>query len=155
MRRDSATAMDRCIISGCRIMTSEETSMFTPDTYRARRARLKKDIGSGLLLFLGNDEVGITYRANTYPFRQDSTFLYFWGVDQPGLAALIDIDQDTDTLFGDDQTMADVVWSGPLPTLEERGAPAGISATAPGKALAERVNAALREGRRVHFLAPY
>ena len=130
-------------------------SMFTPDMYRARRARLKKDIGSGLLLFLGNDEVGITYTANTYPFRQDSTFLYFWGVDQPGLAALIDIDQDTDTLFGDDQTMADVVWSGPLPTLAERAAPAGISAHAPAKALAQHVSAAIREGRRVHFLAPY
>ena len=129
--------------------------MFTPETYRARRARLKKDIGSGLLLFLGNDEVGITYTANAYPFRQDSTFLYFWGVDQPGLAALIDIDQDTETLFGDDQTMADVVWSGPLPTLAERGAPAGISTYAPAKALAERVEAAIRDGRRVHFLAPY
>ena len=130
-------------------------SMFTPDMYRARRARLKKDLGSGLLLFLGNDEVGVTYMANTYPFRQDSTFLYFWGVDQPGLAALIDIDQDAETLFGDDQTMADVVWSGPLPTLAERGAPAGITAYAPAKALADRVGAAIREGRRVHFLAPY
>src|SRR5688500_11997480 len=130
-------------------------SMFTPDTYRARRARLKKDIGSGLLLFLGNDEVGITYTANTYPFRQDSTFLYFWGVDQPGLAALIDIDQDTDTLCGDDQTMADVVWSGPLPTLAERAAPAGAPAHAPAKAWAEHGSAAIRGGGRVHFLAPY
>ncbi len=139
-------------------MPSEEMtkmSMFTPDTYRARRARLKKDIGSGLLLFLGNDEVGITYMANTYPFRQDSTFLYFWGVDQPGVAALIDIDRDTETLFGDDQTIADVVWSGPLPTLADRCAPAGIGAHAPANALAELVGAAVREGRRVHFLAPY
>src|SRR5215216_2738322 len=123
-----------CIISGCRIMTAEgndEMSMFTPDTYRARRARLKKDIGSGLLLFLGNDEVGITYTANTYPFRQDSTFLYFWAVDQPGVTALIDIDQDSETLFGDEQTMADVVWSGPLPTLADRCAPAGITVHAP------------------------
>ena len=130
-------------------------SMFTPDTYRARRSRLKKDIGSGLLLFLGNDEVGITYMANTYPFRQDSTFLYFWGVDQPGLAAVIDIDQDTDILFGDDQTMADVVWSGPQPTLADKGEPAGITAHAPTTALADQVSAALRAGRRVHFLAPY
>jgi Xaa-Pro aminopeptidase len=130
-------------------------SMFAPDTYRARRARLKKDLGSGLLLFLGNDEVGITYTANTYPFRQDSTFLYFWGVDQPGLAAVIDVDQDTETIFGDDQTMADVVWSGPLPTLAERAAPAGVTAHAPAKSLAERVRGAIREGRRVHFLAPY
>src|SRR5687767_3469507 len=130
-------------------------SMFAPDTYRARRARLKTDVDSGLLLFLGNEEVGITYTANTYPFRQDSTFLYFWGVDQPGLAALIDIDQNTETLFGDDQTMADVVWSGPLPTLADRGAPAGITRHASAKALAELVGDAVREGRQVHFLAPY
>lgn len=126
--------------------------MFTPDTYRARRARLKKDVGSGLLLFLGNEEVGINYAANVYPFRQDSTFLYFWGVDQPGVSALIDIDGDTETLFGDEQTMADVVWSGPLPTLAERCAPAGIASYAPAAALAERLNG---QGQRVHFLAPY
>jgi Xaa-Pro aminopeptidase len=129
--------------------------MFTPDTYRARRARLKKDIGSGLVLFLGNDEVGITYAANVYPFRQDSTFLYFWNVDQPGVAALIDIDGDTETLFGDDQTVADVVWSGHLPTMADKCAPAGIAAHAPMSALDERIKAAIGEGRRVHFLAPY
>jgi len=136
-------------------MTAEENVMFTPETYRARRTRLKKDVGSGVLLFLGNEEVGINYMANVYPFRQDSTFLYFWGVDQPGVAALIDIDQDTETLFGDDQTVADVVWSGPLPTLADRCAPAGIASHAPVKALADRLRAAIGAGRRVHFLAPY
>jgi Xaa-Pro aminopeptidase len=129
--------------------------MFTPDTYRARRNRLKQDIGSGLLLFLGNEEVGMNYTANVYPFRQDSTFLYFWAVDQPGVAALIDIDEQTETLFGDDQTMADIVWSGPLPTLEDRCAPAGIPAHAANATLADRLSAALRQGRKVHFLAPY
>jgi Xaa-Pro aminopeptidase len=129
--------------------------MFTPDTYRARRNRLKKDIGSGVLLFLGNDEVGMNYTANIYPFRQDSTFLYFWAVDQPGVAAMIDIDADTETLFGDDQTVADIVWSGPLPTLADRSATAGIASTAPMATLATRLNAAIAQGRRVHFLAPY
>lgn len=129
--------------------------MFTPDTYRARRNRLKKDVGSGLLLFLGNKEVGMNYTANIYPFRQDSTFLYFWAVDEPGVAALIDIDEQTETLFGDDQTMADIVWSGPLPTLAERCTPAGIAAHAPYATLSERLTAARRQGRHVHFLAPY
>lgn len=129
--------------------------MFTADTYLARRNRLKKDVGSGLLLFLGNEEVGMNYTANIYPFRQDSSFLYFWAVDEPGVSALIDIDQDTETLFGDDQTMADIVWSGPLPTLADRCAPAGIAAQAASAALAERLTTALRQGRRVHFLAPY
>jgi Xaa-Pro aminopeptidase len=66
--------------------------MFAPSVYRDRRDRLGRDVGSGLIVFLGNDEVGVTYAANVYPFRQDSTFLYFWAMDQPGLAAVIDAD---------------------------------------------------------------
>ena len=105
--------------------------MLTPDTYRARRARLSKAIGSGLVLFLGNDEVGMNYTANVYPFRQDSSFLYFWALDQPGLAAVIDVDARTETVFGDDVTVADVVWSGPQPTIASRAAEAGVKKTAP------------------------
>ena len=69
------------------------------DTYIKRRARLKKDVGSGLLLFLGNDEVGMNYADNTYRFRQDSTFLYFFGLDYPALAAVIDIDADKEIVW--------------------------------------------------------
>jgi len=129
--------------------------MLTPDTYRARRARLSKAIGSGLVLFLGNDEVGMNYTANVYPFRQDSTFLYFWALDQPGLAAVIDIDARTETVFGDDVTVADVVWSGPQPTTASRAAGAGVKKTAPSGKLADVVNAAMKKKRPVHFLAPY
>ena len=129
--------------------------MFTPATYRDRRARLSKEIGSSLVLFLGNEEVGMNYTANVYPFRQDSTFLYFWAVDQPGLSALIDADAGTDTLFGDDVTVADVVWSGPQPSIATRAAEGGVTHTAPAAALAERLRAALNAGRPVHFLAPY
>ena len=116
-----------------------QSGMLTPDTYRARRARLSKAIGSGLVLFLGNDEVGMNYTANVYPFRQDSTFLYFWALDQPGLAAVIDIDAGTETVFGDDVTMADVVWSGPQPTIASRAAEAGVKKTAPSGKLADVV----------------
>jgi Xaa-Pro aminopeptidase len=129
--------------------------MFTPSTYRERRARLSKDTGSGLILLLGNEEVGMNYAANVYPFRQDSTFLYFFAVNQPGLAAVIDADAGTDTLFGDDVTVADVVWSGPQPTIASRAAEAAVTNTASAAALAERVSAALKQGRPVHFLAPY
>ena len=66
--------------------------MFTPATYHDRRDRLAKAVGSGLILLLGNEEVGMNYAANVYPFRQDSTFLYFFAVDQPGLAAVIDVE---------------------------------------------------------------
>lgn len=129
--------------------------MFSSATYQTRRNRLKKDIGSGLVLFLGNDEVGRTYAASVYPFRQDSTFLYFWGVDQPGLAALIDIDADADILVGEDATIADVVWSGPLPTLAERGAKSGVTRVITPAALQEQLSAAVLAGRTVHYLAPY
>lgn len=129
--------------------------MFTAETYLSRRARLRQDIGSGLVLFLGNDEVGMNYAANVYPFRQDSTFLYFWGVDQPGLNALMDLDAGTEYLVGDEATMADVVWSGPLPTLGDRAAGAGVRATMTPARLAETLAQAAAAGRTVHYLAPY
>ena len=131
------------------------TPLFAPAEYRQRRARLAKEVGSGLVLFLGNDEVGMNYTANVYAFRQDSTFLYFWAVDQPGLAAVIDVDAGTETLFGDDLTVADVVWSGPQPAIADRAAQAGVKDTAASNALAGRVSAAKAAGRPVHFLAPY
>jgi Xaa-Pro aminopeptidase len=129
--------------------------MFDPAIFRERRNRLKKDVGSGLILFLANDEVGMNYAGNTYGFRQDSSFLYFWAVDHPGLAALIDADQGNETLFGDDLTVADIVWTGPQPTMADRCKVADIGSTAPMAELATRVNAAIAQGRRVHFLAPY
>src|SRR5215470_10600598 len=110
--------------------------MFTPATFHDRRTKLAKDVGSGLILLLGNEEVGMNYTANVYPFRQDSTFLYFFALDQPGLAAVIDIDNKTETIFGDDVTVADVVWSGPQPTMASRAAEAGVKKTAASGKLA-------------------
>jgi Xaa-Pro aminopeptidase len=129
--------------------------MFDPAIYRDRRNRLKKDVGSGLILLLGNDEVGMNYAANTYHFRQDSTFLYFFAVDLPGLAGLIDIDRGTETLFGDDLTVADIVWTGPQPTIAEQARAGAVAATAPMEELEKRISEAIAQGRRVHFLKPY
>jgi Xaa-Pro aminopeptidase len=129
--------------------------MFDPAIYRDRRNRLKKDVGSGLILLLGNDEVGMNYAANTYHFRQDSTFLYFFAVDLPGLAGLIDIDRGTETLFGDDLTVADIVWTGPQPTIAEQARAGDVAATAPMAELEQRISEAIAQGRRVHFLKPY
>ena len=96
--------------------------MFSKETYMARRAKLKQTIGSGLLLFLGNDESGMNYADNTYHFRQDSTFLYFFGLPYAGLSAIIDIDNDKEIIFGDELTIDAIVWMGTQPTLkEERG----------------------------------
>lgn len=129
--------------------------MFTAETYRARRARLSSDIGGGIVLFLGNEEVGMNYTANVYPFRQDSTFLYFWAVDQPNLAAVIDIDNDTHAIVGDEATMADVVWSGPLPSLRDRASSAGVEATMTPAQLSALLSGAVAQGRTIHYLAPY
>ena len=86
--------------------------MFAKETYIARRAKLKQTIGSGLLLFLGNDESGMNYADNTYHFRQDSTFLYFFGLPYAGLSAIIDIDNDREIIFGDELTIDAIVWMG-------------------------------------------
>ncbi len=129
--------------------------MFEAATYRARRQRLMKDVGSGVILLLGNDEVGMNYAANTYHFRQDSTFLYFFAVDLPGLAAVIDIDEGTETVYGDDLTVADIVWTGPQPTMADHGRTAGIAASAPMADLETKLAAVIAQGRRVHFLKPY
>jgi Xaa-Pro aminopeptidase len=129
--------------------------MFDPAIYRARRERLKKDVGSGVILLLGNDEVGMNYAANTYHFRQDSTFLYFFAVDLPGVAAVVDIDQNTETIYGDDLTVDDIVWTGPQPTLADNCAPAGITASAPMAALEAYLAAVIAQGRRIHYLKPY
>ena len=91
---------------------------FSSETYQRRRNQLKKDVGSGLLLFLGNDEVGMNYADNTYRFRQDSTFLYFFGLDYASLAAVIDIDEDREIVFGNELTIDDIVWTGTQPARE-------------------------------------
>ena len=78
---------------------------FSLQTYKRRRDQLKQDVGQGILLFLGNGEVGINYADNTYPFRQDSSFLYFFGISQPGLAAIIDIDEGREVVFGNELTI--------------------------------------------------
>ena len=129
--------------------------MFNATTYTQRRRRLKQDVGSGVLLFLGNNESPMNYTDNQYPFFQDSSFLYFWGLDTPGLAAVLDVDEDRAVLYGDDPTLDDIVWTGPLPLLHEKSAAVGVSTIRPAEALYEDLQQALRQGRTVHFLPQY
>ena len=131
------------------------TMQISKDTYLRRRARLKEDVGSGLLLFLGNAEVGMNYADNTYKFRQDSTFLYFFGMDDPDLAAVIDIDEDREIVFGNELTIDDIVWTGTMPTLQERATAFGISDTRPMSELKAYIDKARKKGQPVHFLPPY
>jgi Xaa-Pro aminopeptidase len=129
--------------------------MFSADIYVARRNRLKERIKSGLLLFLGNDESPMNYADNTYHFRQDSTFLYYFGLDFAGLAAVIDLDDGTETIFGTELTVEDIVWMGTQPTLIEKSRLVGVQKTAPAARLAEMLSVAKTSGRTVHFLPPY
>lgn len=129
--------------------------MFSTTTYQSRRERLKKDLKSGLLLFLGNNEVGMNYAGNTYHFRQDSNFLYFFGIDKPGLAAVIDIDNGREILFGDELSMEDIVWTGPMPSLKTLAAQVGIREVLPSRRLVSFIKKAKKSGQPVHFLPPY
>ena len=97
----------------------------------------------------------MNYKDNTYPFRQDSTFLYFFGLDFPGLGALLDIDEGISTVFGDELTIDDIVWMGSQPTLRERCDKAGVDRTEPAARLKEQVQRAMNRGRMVHFLPAY
>jgi Xaa-Pro aminopeptidase len=128
--------------------------MFDTTVYVQRRNLLKKRMSGGLLLFLGHEESPMNYPANTYPFRQDSSFLYFFGLDTPGLAAVIDVDAGTDMIFGDDITLEDVIWMGELPTIKERAAAVGVRRTAPLARLDETIAQARKKGRPIHFLPP-
>ena len=97
----------------------------------------------------------MNYRANTYPFRQDSSFLYFFGLDSPGLAAAIDVDENREFLFGDDVGIEDIIWVGPQPKMKDRAAQVGVKETLAFGKLDGVVKAALKKRRPVHFLPPY
>lgn len=127
--------------------------MFPAQTYLQRRERLKTRFQNGLLLFLGNEDSPMNYVDNAYPFRQDSSFLYFFGIDQPGYAAVIDLDHDRTVVFGNDLSIEDIVWTGILPTVAELAEAAGVSETAPASALAAYLRRA--KERAVRFLPPY
>jgi len=129
--------------------------MFETSVYKNRRARLKEKVKSGLVLILGNGEAPANYTDNTYKFRQDSSFLYFFGLNQPGFAGVIDIDSGDEYIFGNDVDMDDIIWMGPQPSVKDMAARGGVSKTAPFARLADCMKTAISQGRRIHFLPPY
>lgn len=128
--------------------------MFQKEIYINRRTKLKESFSSGLLIFLGNTQSSMNYADNTYHFRQDSSFLYFFGLDQPGLIGLIDIDNDKEFIFGNDLTIDDIVWMGVHPTLSERGIAVGIEHTGSISDFENYIESA-RKSKKIHFLPPY
>ncbi len=129
--------------------------MFKPEIYTQRRGRLREQVESGLILLLGNEESPMNYPANTFHFRQDSTFLYFFGLDFPLLAGVIDVDEDRDIVFGDDVSLEDIIWMGYQPSLKERAMGAGVKEALPSNKLGEIIKQAVQKRKKVHFLPPY
>lgn len=129
--------------------------MFSKETYIKRRQELKQKVGSGILLFLGNEETGMSYRDNLYSFRQDSSFLYYFGVDAASLHAIIDVDNDEEIIFGDELTIDDIVWTGPKEALVDKAAKVGIQVVKPNSAISGYLKSIQGKKQQIHFLPPY
>lgn len=130
--------------------------MFKTETYIARRQQLKQLVNSGIILIFGNNESPCNFPANGYyPFRQDSSFLYYFGQQRDGLVGVIDVDNDTETLIGDDIDIEDIVWYGSVESVKMMAEQVGVSNFAPMKALQGICAEALAKRRKIHFLPPY
>lgn len=130
--------------------------MFDKSTYVKRRNELKKLVKNGVIVIFGNNESPCNYPANAYtPFRQDSSFLYYFGQKRDGLVGVIDIDNDSETLIGDDIDIEDIVWYGSVDSVSDMAAQVGVGNTAPMAALEGICKRAQEQGRKVHFLPPY
>ncbi len=129
--------------------------MFRKETYINRRQQLAKDIENGIIILLGNTESPMNYADNTYRYRQDSSFLYFFGISHPDLVGIIDLDSGEEKIFGDDYTIDHIVWMGNQPTIEDRAKGCGVTNTSPLSALSNDLNKAKSAGRQIHFLPAY
>ena len=132
--------------------------MFESIVYQNRRRVLLEQMASrgahGLAVFLGNVDAATNYRGNDYKFRQDSNFLYYWGIDEPWFAAVLDLDTAQECLYGNDVDIDDIIWMGPQPTVASKGVLIGCQSTAPLQEFDKAVAAAVAAGRPVHFLPP-
>jgi len=129
--------------------------MFKSTVYTSRRQTLAQKLETGIALFFSNDESPMNYPANTFHYRQDSTFLYYFGLKQSGLVAVIDADIDQEIIFGDELTLDDVIWMGSQKTLKIRCTETGISDVRPLADLSGYLQHVQSSGRTIHFLPPY
>ena len=129
--------------------------MFAKEVYWQRRKMLRNLLGDGIILIPGNEESSMNYRANTYHFRQDSSFLYFFGIDKPGFYGVCDVDNDKDILYGNDFDIDDIIWMGEQPAVSDLAAGVGIESSASINDLGDILKKALKSGRKVHLLPPY
>ncbi|NCO56334.1 MAG: Xaa-Pro aminopeptidase [Bacteroidetes bacterium CG_4_10_14_3_um_filter_31_20] len=129
--------------------------MFNSVVYQDRRNKLRALLKSGIVIFLGNNESPMSYPANTYRYRQDSNFLYYFGLSMPGLAGIIDIDNGKDVIFGNDVDIDDIIWMGPQPSIKELGQKVAVNETYPFAMLSDIITDATKRKRTIHFLPPY
>ena len=130
--------------------------MYSKETYVSRRAELKKLVKSGVIILFGNNNSPANFPNNGYhPFRQDSSFLYYFGQNREGLVGVIDVDNDIETLIGDDISIDDIVWYGSVDSVHDMAEQVGVKNSAPMKSLKTICNDAMRQKRRIHFLPPY
>jgi len=129
--------------------------MFNKDVYVKRRNSLRGSIDNGFAVIFGNSDASMNYRANTYHFRQDSSFLYFFGLDYPDLVGIIDFDNDSDYVFGNDIGLDDIIWMGNQPTLKEKCESNGVEKSGNLKQLADYIKTNMQQGRKLHYLPPY
>ncbi len=129
--------------------------MFSSQSYVGRRETLRAKVGSGVILLPANQYSPYNYLNNAYSFRQDSMFLYYFGLTNPGFVGVLDTQSGEDMLFGDDFTVDDIIWMGPQPSLKELGAKVGVDNTYSYAELAVYLNRVIAQGRQIHFLPPY
>jgi len=129
--------------------------MFSSNTYINRREKLRNIVKDGVVIILGNNESSMNYPDNTYKYRQDSNFLYFFGLDHPGFAGVLDVDSNEDFIFGNDVDIDDIIWMGPQPSVKDLAAKAGVSKTDAFGKMEAYIKNAIAKGRKIHFLPPY
>lgn len=129
--------------------------LFHKEKYIHRRQLLMQSVKKGIIVLMGNVESPMNYKANWYPFRQDSHFLYFFGLNIPGLAAVLDTESGNEIIFGNDISLDDIVWTGPLPSLKDMAEETGITLVMPLQEISLLIKNAIAANRTVHFLPPY
>ena len=128
--------------------------LFTSSTYSERRRTLRSKVGSGLIVLFGHNEAPANYPANAYKFRQDSSFLYFFGQQRDGLVGVIDADSGCEWLIGDDIDIEDIIWTGFVPSVHDLAAEVGVGQSAPMAELGRLIDSARAKGQAIHFLPP-
>jgi len=129
--------------------------VFPKEIYWQRRKMLREMLGEGVVLFTGNEESSMNYGSNYYHYRQDSSFLYFFGINRPGFYGVCDVDEQQDTLYGDDFGIDDIIWMGEQPSVVELAAKVSVELTGTLESLAKFLKQCLKKGRKVHILPPY